>query len=46
MVILNVDHPDVRDFIWCKAVEEHKRAHCVTPDSMDLGRSRTPYSIQ
>lgn len=24
MVVMNIDHPDVEEFIWCKAIEERK----------------------
>ncbi|HEX2063847.1 MAG TPA: ribonucleoside-diphosphate reductase, partial [Acidimicrobiales bacterium] len=24
MVVLNADHPDIEDFVWCKAIEERK----------------------
>jgi ribonucleoside-diphosphate reductase alpha chain len=43
MVILNIDHPDIERFIWCKAKEE-KKAHALIDAGYDDSLDGDAYS--
>ncbi|MFH0928625.1 MAG: vitamin B12-dependent ribonucleotide reductase, partial [bacterium] len=43
MVILDIDHPDVREFVWCK-VEEEKKAWALIEAGYDASMDGAAYS--
>ncbi len=46
MVILNADHPDVEEFIWCKAIEERK-ARVLQENGFDMSLDgKDNFSVQ
>lgn len=46
MVILNIDHPDIEEFIWCKAIEERK-ARVLQENGFDMSLDgKDNFSVQ
>ncbi len=46
MVILNISHPDIEEFIWCKAVEERK-ARVLSEAGFEMGvEGKDIHSVQ
>lgn len=46
MVILNADHPDIEEFIWCKAIEERK-ARVLEQNGFDMSLDgKDSFSVQ